>query len=342
MPSILRRVFESSVDFLAFLDTLSFAREQGAGSIALCYWDRLPSISTQLLRLSGHGVRALIQANGQLSTRRSLLNHLPVLSPDEACSLEPLDTILIIDRDNLAWILRCLEKVVERNVLVLPGNKEWVVSASLAQLTPEQAMGKSVPAEYLVRSGLSGHYLEFGTYWGRWFFQAYYLFRHILKGNFYAMDSFHGLSRPEERETLYTAGDYRVQTYNYNIRSFKALARLVGMPEERLRVVPGFYSDTLVGHSPSEYGLEPQSVSVCIIDCDLYEPTRQALDFVTPLMEPGSLICFDDWRLCRASPVVGERAAALAWLRDNPDLELVELDRIHWQHQWFIFNRRAC
>jgi len=36
---------------------------------------------------------------------------------------------------------------------------------------------------------------------------------------------------------------------------------------------------------------------------------------------------------------VGERAAVLAWLGENPDIELVELYRDHWQHQWFIFQR---
>ncbi|MGH9777833.1 MAG: TylF/MycF/NovP-related O-methyltransferase [Candidatus Acidiferrales bacterium] len=329
---------------MAFSDPISalgFVREQGVSHIALCYWDSLPAVAEELLRLPHHGVRALIQVHGRPPAGLSLANPVPILSPEEACSFEPLDAILVIDQDKFAWILRCIERVLERDLLVLPGNKEWVVPANLARLTPEQATLESVPAEYLVRSGLSGHYLEFGTYWGRWFFQAYYRFRHVLKGNFYAIDSFHGLSQPEEKETLFTAGDYRLHTYNYNIRSFVGLARLAGMPEDRLRLIPGYYGETLVGHSPSEYGLEQQSVSVCIIDCDLYEPTRQALDFVTPLLEPGALLYFDDWRLCRASPEVGERAAALAWLRDNPDIELVELHQTHWQNQWFIFNRRG-
>jgi hypothetical protein len=86
--------------------------------------------------------------------------------------------------------------------------------------------------------------------------------------------------------------------------------------------------------------LEAGSVSVCYIDCDLKEPTMQALNFVGPLLEPGALLYFDDWRLCRGSRQVGERAAALEWLDSNPDIELVEFDREVWQHQWFIFQRR--
>ena len=53
------------------------------------------------------------------------------------------------------------------------------------------------------------------------------------------------------------------------------------------------------------------------------------------------MLYFDDWRLCRASPDAGERAAALQWQQDHPDLELIEFHRDDWQHQWFIFQRRA-
>jgi hypothetical protein len=112
------------------------------------------------------------------------------------------------------------------------------------------------------------------------------------------------------------------------------------MPEDRLVVVPGFFSDTLAGRDPKQYGLEERSVSVCYIDCDLLEPTTYVLEFVAPLLEDGALLYFDDWRLCRASDVVGERAAALQWLHRNPSYELIELYRSTWQHQWFIFQRK--
>ena len=138
---------------------------------------------------------------------------------------------------------------------------------------------------------------------------------------------------------MYTAGDFSEGAYACNRGSFEAIAALVEMPAERLVVVDGFYSTTLVGHRPSDYGLAEGSVSVCVIDCDLREPTEQVLEFVTPLLEPGALIYFDDWRLCRGSRTVGERAAALRWLAGNPGFELIELHREFWQHQWFIFQR---
>jgi O-methyltransferase len=101
-----------------------------------------------------------------------------------------------------------------------------------------------------------------------------------------------------------------------------------------------------VGRSGADYALADKSISVCIVDCDLYEPTVQVLDFISPLLDDGALIYFDDWRLTRASPHVGERAAALQWLAANPAFELIDFPGDtppqigSWQGQWFIFQRR--
>ena len=77
------------------------------------------------------------------------------------------------------------------------------------------------------------------------------------------------------------------------------------------------------------------------IDCDLLESTLDVLRFVEPLLEDGALIYFDDWRLCRGNPKIGERGAVTQWLKENPHIDLLEFDSTHWQHQWFIFNRIA-
>lgn len=320
------------------IKTLDFARSRGAKQIALCYYDRLPQEIALLLKLTNLNIAALIQADGQLPQNAASKGKIPLLSPEAAYAFDALDTVIIIDESNFAWIMRLLENVIRREVFILPANPDWIVPPAVVNLTQATAWRESVPVEYVARSGLNGHYLEFGTFWGRSFFPAYFRFRHWLRGNFYAFDSFQGLPKPQELETITTGGDFREHTYNFGYSSFMALADLLALEPERLKVVPGFYSETLVGHDPKEYGLEPKSVSVCVIDCDLYESTTQVLEFITPLLETGSLLYFDDWRLCRASREVGERAAALHWLKAHPNFELVEVYRDHWQHQWFIFN----
>lgn len=254
--------------------------------------------------------------------------------PDE------IDGILIIDAKGFRVLMRKLEPLARRNCLILPADRDWVVPRSLWEADAMYAAwNTSAAANYVARCNLKGHYLEFGTFWGGSFFPNYFRFRHWLRGSFVALDSFHGLSTPNPDETKFTGGDFQVGAYCANARSFIALADFLGIPADRFSVIPGFFSETLNGVPPQRYDLEPGSVSVCCIDCDLKEPTEQVLHFLTPLLETGALLYFDDWRLCRASRQVGERAAALEWLSRHPDVELVEFDRDSWQHQWFIFQR---
>jgi O-methyltransferase len=103
--------------------------------------------------------------------------------------------------------------------------------------------------------------------------------------------------------------------------------------------VPGFFDKSLTQAKAEQLGIAPKSLSVVRIDCDLLAPTMSVLEFIAPLLDDGALVYFDDWRLCRSDPNVGERGAVLKWLDANPSFELVDFPSIHWQHQWFIFHR---
>jgi hypothetical protein len=252
-----------------------------------------------------------------------------------------IDSLIAIDVNDYGAMMRAAEPLSRRGLLTIPATSDALVDSALREYGPmEAAWQTSADANYVARCALRGHYLEFGTWYGRSFVTNYYRYRHWLRGQFYAFDSFAGLSPPLSQETDFTGGDFAEGAYCCNRRSFEANLDLAGIPKERVRIVPGFFGDTLMRNA-AEYGLEPRSVSVCMIDCDLREPTEQVLQFVTPLLQPGALIYFDDWRLTRASSVVGERAAALAWLASNPEIELIEFHRDFWQHQWFIYQRNG-
>jgi hypothetical protein len=272
--------------------------------------------------LRRHGARNIAQYDGT--------GDLPVTA----------DGLVITDGIAFRNLMRSLEPLARNNCLILPASPDWVVPEELRNGDAMYTAWKTTAAaNYIARCGLKGHYLEFGTFWGSSFFPNYFRLRHWLRGTFFAFDSFRGLSAPEADETRFTAGDFYQGAYCSNERSFAALADFVGVPPDRLSVVAGFFSETLVDVPPARYGLESGSVSICYIDCDLREPTQQVLDFVSPLLEDGALVYFDDWRLCRGSRRVGERAAALQWLARNQGFELIEFDRDSWQHQWFIFGR---
>ena len=68
----------------------------------------------------------------------------------------------------------------------------------------------------------------------------------------------------------------------------------------------GLIEDTLVDFDPD---LRPGSV-VALFDLDLYEPSKVALDWLTPRLEPGDLVYFDEV----FDP--GERRLVDEWLQD--------------------------
>jgi hypothetical protein len=59
-----------------------------------------------------------------------------------------------------------------------------------------------------------------------------------------------------------------------------------------------------------------------MIDCDLYESTVPVLEFITPLLQQGTILIFDDWFRFRGSRHHGERRACHGWLQRNPGVEL--------------------
>jgi hypothetical protein len=247
-----------------------------------------------------------------------------------------------------ALAARLCEQHLRQDVLFVPGTREAITPEPARRATPSDWAVHSGILTYLQASGLRGHFAEFGTFWGRAFFRSYYELQHWLQGKFFAFDSFAGLSEPAPLETQYTSGDFKKGAYGFSHASFQALAGILGLPAERIVTVPGFFDRSLVPGKAAELGLEPRSLSVCRLDADLMEPTYQVLQFITPLLDDGALIYFDDWRLCRADPSIGERGAVARWLGANPTFELVEFPAPnwhpsnHWQHQWFIFHRNKA
>lgn len=249
--------------------------------------------------------------------------------------------VIVLDPQGLPQIMRLLTNLMRDGCIIVPLNPDWVVAEDVRKADAMYcARQTTAAANYAARCNLRGHFLEFGTFWGRSFFPSFFQLRHWLKGDFYAFDSFEGLSKPLPDETEATAGDFIQGTYNCNLTSFEAIADLVAIDRKRLKIVPGYFENSLKADAAHDLGLSPRSVSICYIDCDIREPTEQVLNFVSELLEDGALIYFDDWRLCRASPHFGERAAALAWLERNPNFELIEFASTRWQNQWFIFQRK--
>lgn len=136
-----------------------------------------------------------------------------------------------------------------------------------------------------------GHVIEFGVWKGHstrvlrdelWRSALGDLRRHHKR--IYACDSFRGL--PEGYERL-SAGTFATE-----------IPRLVGV-----RLVPGLFDRSLTADLAAEVG----AISLAHFDADLYQSTRTALEWLTPLLGPGSLLLFDEF--CGEDPAE-ERAFA--------------------------------
>lgn len=189
-------------------------------------------------------------------------------------------------------------------------------------------------------AGVEGDYLEFGVYRGDSFINAWQSARTTGQPNvrFYAFDSFRGLPDPAT-SAIDRDGEFVEGQFSAARSQFERNLRAAGVDMDRVTIVEGFYESTLADSKPRDYGLE--SASVVWIDCDLYASTVCVLEFVTDLLQDGSVLAFDDWYCFRARPDRGEQQACSEWLSRNPGITLVPYRTFHWAGQSFVVNRSS-
>jgi hypothetical protein len=84
------------------------------------------------------------------------------------------------------------------------------------------------------------------------------------------------------------------------------------------KLLKGYLEDSLKGKSPHDFGIE--RLAVALVDLDFMAPTRIALNFMAPALQPGSIIMFDDYLIYRGSPKLGEQKAFEDFKTANPHL----------------------
>lgn len=240
------------------------------------------------------------------------------------------------------------QKVMDADLPIIP----YSVRADRYPLLPQEYLD-GVPLDqvrladtiyqYISRNNLTGGYAEFGTWFGRSFYKSVLHFFDQLQGDFWAFDSFGGLPATRIEEVEYSKGDFSVGRYFCNEASFRAIGKLSfpNSPDimNRVKVVKGYYEDSLDRKTIQDYGIEPMSISYCSVDCDLYDATLSVLRFIEPALCNGAVLYLDDYRMARAAKEASLYGAVKTWLTENPAVELINLHRDHWQHQYVIFNR---
>ena len=190
-------------------------------------------------------------------------------------------------------------------------------------------------AQYIVKNQTEGDYVEFGVWKGNSFIEMYSQISELsesfyqvgLKGahgqndfnkmRFHAFDSFEGLpeTKSEANPIQYFPGNYSADetTFVRNLRS-------AGVDMSRITITKGWFDKTLTDERKVELGLS--KIAIAYLDCDIYESAADALDFVMPLLQSGSVIIFDDWFRNKGNPGQGVQGATLDWLKRNPKISL--------------------
>lgn len=206
----------------------------------------------------------------------------------------------------------------------------------MATLKPEERM-LDMAFSFARWGRLTGDYLEFGVYDGWSLTAAYHLAKkHGLSDmRFLGFDSFDGLPAMNDVDSYpfqqFTEGQLRCDqaTVQRNLRRS-------GVDLSQVRLVKGWYRDTLTAESREQ--LELKQAAVVWIDCDLYESTTQALDFVAPALQDGTILVMDDWFLFRAHPERGERRAFTEWLERHPGIQVTPFAKSGWHETSFVVH----
>jgi O-methyltransferase len=192
--------------------------------------------------------------------------------------------------------------------------------------------------EFMNGNLMSGDYFEFGCWGARTFRMAFE--HHALhfknKMHFWLFDSFRGLPElsPIDRHPKWKTGDFST-----SIGDFCRIATEAGIPKDSYTVIGGYYDETLTAERAANLATRTRA-GVVFIDCDLYESTRKVLDFVRPLLQPGTVICFDDFYCFNGRPDRGEQLAVKEFLRGHQDVELVEYLNFGWGGKSYIVHLR--
>ncbi len=116
---------------------------------------------------------------------------------------------------------------------------------------------------------------------------------------------------------------------------------IAGVPEDKVVIVSGSYEVSLGEEKDKTRELlGPTKAALVHIDCDVEVPAKLALDFVTPYLQQGTLLLFDEYDLNGADNKKGERAALRAWLNEHPEFDVEPYRCYHTAARSFIVHRQ--
>lgn len=188
-------------------------------------------------------------------------------------------------------------------------------------------------------NGVSGDYLEFGSWGGMTFTLAY---KESRRANFrcklWSFDSFRGLppqAGAEDEHRAWVEGTMRT-----SLEDFRAICRSKGISDEDYFTVPGYYEDTIAQEDKIGLSL-PKDVAMAYIDCDLHSSTKTVLRFLSSRMKHGMILALDDYYCYSPHTLSGERLACLEFLLNDSRFHFSPFVQFGWHGMSFVVEDRA-
>ena len=152
-------------------------------------------------------------------------------------------------------------------------------------ITPHRLEMLQKAIQYVKNEKVPGSYFEFGVARGLTFAGAYLLVKKYNApiSKFYAFDSFEGfpeLGEIDKKFERFKTGDEKWPTEDFDKTLHKA-----SVDRNHIEVVRGWFKDSLNPELSNRLLNNKIKASVIWIDCDLYESTKDVLNFITPLLQ---------------------------------------------------------
>ena len=214
-----------------------------------------------------------------------------------------------------------LLKLIKKNLFI----QNFV--ASIVSLVPaylEFTVGKYLAikkALYITaHDATHGSYLEFGVFTGSSFNFAMKVNKKIEKifgkmdCEFIGFDSFKGFGEIKKEDE-----NPSFKNHIFSVNEKKVLQNIKKCAKgQKMRIIKGFYQDTIKNKTAQDLNID--KARVVMIDCDLKEPARLALEFIRPAIQEGTIILFDDFVFFKGNENKGEFGAFNDFRKKYPEI----------------------
>jgi hypothetical protein len=192
----------------------------------------------------------------------------------------------------------------------------------------EQDYAASLVSDLAARN-VPGHFAEFGVFQGAWINLLHEMTERIgFKRQIWGFDSFQGLSAPDPR---FDSDFWREGMYSASLADVSERVR--ARERRRIELVEGFFSESLRGAKAQSL----KQICYARIDCDLYEPAAQCLNYLANRLSDGAILVFDDWT---HDTTVGEGRAFAEWIPTAPHLRFEVIFLGPWDHLYLRVHHR--